>query len=76
MKNVGTVTRLALDPDPPAVGLDDLTADGQARSRPFVLLAGVQPAEELEDRLVELGLDADPIVLDGDAWHLRRDRRR
>ncbi len=54
-------TGLALDPDPAAVGLDDLLADGQARAGPFVLFAGVQPPEELEDLVVER--DSIPIPL-------------
>src|SRR5215472_3718595 len=57
---------LALDPDPAAVRLDDLAADGQAGARPLVLLSGVEASEELENLGVELRVDADPVVADGD----------
>src|SRR5262245_32117324 len=56
-----TAAGLALHPDPPSVGLDDLAADGEAGARPLELLPGMQTPEELEDRRVELGIDADPI---------------
>ena len=62
----GSPAGLAFHPEPAAVRLDDLAADRQARTRALELLPGVQPPEELEDRRVELGIDADPVVLDGD----------
>ena len=66
---------LALDPDPAAVGLDDLLADGEPGAGAFVFLAGVEAAEELEDLGVELGLDADPVVADGEGDPSRPARR-
>ena len=68
----GTASRLALHPYPPSVGLDDLTADGEAGARPLEFFLGMQTPEELEDRRVELGIDTDPVVLDGDERPLRR----
>src|SRR3954453_1132576 len=40
-----------VDPDPAAVALDDLAADGEADPRPLVALAVVQALEHLEDVL-------------------------
>ena len=47
---------LALDPDPAAVGLGDLLADGQASAGSFVFLAGVQAfGKSRKDLVVEFG---------------------
>src|SRR5579875_969467 len=58
--------RLALDPDPAAVGLGDLLADRQAGPGPLVFVPGVEAAEQLEDPGVEPRVDPDPVVADGD----------
>ena len=44
--------------------LYDLSANGQTDAGAGVLLARVKPLEHLKDALEELGLDADPVVLD------------
>src|SRR3954468_21909293 len=46
-----------LDPDPPAVALDDLAADREPDAGPLVGLAVVQPLEHLEHPLAVGGLD-------------------
>src|SRR6266496_415664 len=53
---------LGLDPDPPAVTLDDLLADGEADAGAGVLGASVQPLEDDEDPVQILRVDADPVV--------------
>src|SRR3954453_5623931 len=55
-----------VDPDPPAVALDDPAADREPDARALVALAVVQALEHLEDAVAVLGLDADPGVLHGD----------
>src|SRR6266568_2722364 len=62
----GARAGLGLDPDPPAVALDDLLADGEADAGAGVLGAGVQPLEDDEDPVHVLRIDADPIVPDGE----------
>src|SRR4029079_3601972 len=57
------------DPDPPAVALDDLAADGEADARALVGLALVQALEHLEDVLAVFGRDADAGVGDRDRRH-------
>src|SRR3954447_5566233 len=69
-----TWTRLYVtphQPDPPAVELDDLAAEGEADARPAVLVAQVQPLEHDEDALGVLRIDADPVVLDRDGPGVR-----
>src|SRR5262249_39429771 len=64
----GSVTYLALDPDPPPVQLHELLGQRQPEPR-ALLLAGVVPAdlaELLEDGRLVLGRDPDPRVADGD----------
>ena len=46
--------------------LYDLVADRQADARALVLVVGMEPPKQLEDRSVKLGLDADSVVFDGD----------
>ena len=58
----GALARFRLDPDSPAVTLDDLLADRQADARACVLLSGVQASEDLEDVILELRVDADAVV--------------
>jgi hypothetical protein len=50
-------------PDPSAVPLDDLLADGEADAGAGVLLARVQALEDDEDALGESRVDADAVVL-------------
>src|SRR5439155_15529307 len=53
-----------LRPDPAAVPLDDLLADGQPDAGAGVLIARVQALEDDEDALEVPGLDADAVVPD------------
>ena len=61
-RNVVPSPGLGLDPDAPAVALDDLLADRQADAGARVLVAAVQPLEDDEDPLDVLRLDADAVV--------------
>src|SRR3990172_2597332 len=54
--------RPGLDPDPAAMALDDLLADGEADAGARVLGARVQPPEDDEDPFPVLRVDADPVV--------------
>src|SRR4051812_1923436 len=60
-----------VDPDPAAVALDDLAADGEADARALVGLAVVQALEHLEDVLAGFRGDPDAAVGDGDLGHPR-----
>src|SRR5262249_1757482 len=63
----GPLADVALDPDPPALQLDELLGQGQAEPRPL-LLPGVVPAdlaELLEDGRLVPGRDPDARVADG-----------
>src|SRR4029450_13144413 len=51
-----------LDPDPPAVALDDLLADREADPGPGVLVASVEALEGREDALGVLEVDPDAVV--------------
>src|SRR5713226_1792723 len=64
----GPAARLALDPDPASMQLDELLRQGQAQARAFLLARLVAPhlAELLEDGGLVLGGDPDPGVGDGD----------
>ena len=53
---------LGLDPDAPAVALDDLLADRQADAGARVLVPAVQALEDDEDALEVLRVDADAVV--------------
>src|SRR5262245_47396176 len=55
---------LRLHPDATAVAFDNLLADRQADAGARILVAGVQPLENLEVWLPELRLDADSIGAD------------
>src|SRR6185436_13899888 len=55
-----------LDPDAPAVSLDDLLADRQPDAVPRVLVPGVQPLEDDEQPVEEGGIDPDAVVADAD----------
>src|ERR671926_1153195 len=59
--------QLRLDPDAPAMALDDLLADGKADAGARVLTHGMQPLKQHEDALEVLRLDADAVVGDADA---------
>ncbi len=50
------------EPDPTAVVLDDLLAQGQADARSAVRVPAVETLEDDEHLVGELGLDADPVV--------------
>jgi len=70
----------AAEPDLAAVRADDVAGDGEADSRPRDPLRGRAGAEEpLEDPVVVLARDADPVVGDrepraaADDPHLRSD---
>src|ERR1041385_5407624 len=63
----GALAGLGLDADAAAVELDDALADGQADAGAGVLVAAVQALEDLEDAVEVARLDADAVVLDGDA---------
>src|SRR3954452_24875038 len=65
----GAAAVALVDPDAPAVALDDLAADGQADARAFVGLAVVQALEHLEHVLASVGGDADAAVGDRDLRH-------
>src|SRR5690349_1220003 len=69
----GPAAGALVDPDPPAVALDDLAADGEADPRALVGLAVVQALEHLEDVLALVGRDPDAAVGDGDLAHPVRD---
>src|SRR4051794_26102433 len=58
-----------VDPNPPAVALDDPAADCQADSGALVAVAVMQALEHLEDVLARFGGDADTAVGDGDLRH-------
>src|SRR5439155_19686721 len=62
-----TLTRTAFNPDPSAVPLHDLLADRQPDTCPGILCAAVQTLEDHEDALGVLGLDANAVVLYGEA---------
>src|SRR5437763_12165784 len=53
-----------LDPDAPAVAVDDLAGDGQADAGARVRVARVQALEHLEDALAVARVDADAVVGD------------
>src|SRR4029077_20741985 len=56
-----------LPPDPPAVELDELSAERKTEPRAFCLPVGLTDLTELlEHELMVLGRDADPAVSDGD----------
>src|SRR5688572_32551601 len=55
-----------LDPDPPAVPLDDLLAEGEPDTGTGVLVAPVQALEDLEDALAVRLVDADAVVAHGE----------
>src|SRR5690606_15003341 len=57
-----SVAGRGLHPDAAAVALDDLSTDGQADAGARVFGAGVQALEDLEDPVLVLGVDADPVV--------------
>ena len=59
--------QLRLDPDAPAMALDDLLADGKADAGARVLAHGMQPLKQHEDALEVLRLDADAVVGHRDA---------
>src|SRR5688572_8880116 len=58
----GAAARGRLDPDAPAVALDDLAAHREADAGALVGLARVQALEHLEDPLAVAPVDADPVV--------------
>jgi hypothetical protein len=64
----GTVKKneLRLEPNAPAVALHDPLADRQADARARVFIPGVQALEDHEQPLRVLGIDPDPVVLDGE----------
>src|SRR5438874_2295532 len=53
---------LRFDPDPTAVGLDDLLANGQTGAGPLVFLRQVQPPKDPENLAKIAGINADAIV--------------
>src|SRR5438045_8252458 len=61
-----SVRYVGVEPDPAAVVFDDLLRDGQSDAGTGVDLLRVQPLEDPEHLLGELGLDADPVVFAGD----------
>src|SRR4051812_46671206 len=65
----GAAAGALVDPDPPAVALDDPAADGQADAGALVALAVVEALEHLEDVLARVGRDADAAVGDRDLRH-------
>src|SRR4051812_36918673 len=71
----GAASGPVLDPDPAAVALDDLAADGEADPGAAVGLAVVQALEHLEHALAVLGLDPDARVLHGELDHSGARRR-
>src|SRR5262249_8407951 len=62
----GSAVGPGLGPDASAVKLHDLPADGEADTGAGVLVAGMQPLEDLEHALLELRIEADPVVVDRD----------
>src|SRR2546421_2586470 len=54
--------RCGLHPDPAAVTLDNLLADGEPQPRARVLVLPMQALEDDEDPLEVLRVDADPVV--------------
>src|SRR5436190_12332311 len=60
----GPAALAALDPDAPAVALDDLAADREADARALERLAVVQALEHLENAFPVPGVEADPVVCD------------
>src|SRR5258708_9631617 len=60
----GALTRHRLDPNPPAVPLDDLLADRQADPRPSIFFDRVQALEDDEDTLEVFRCDADAVFAD------------
>src|SRR6266498_2166509 len=61
-----TLVHVEVEPDPSAMVFDDLLDDRQADSGPLVGVPCVQPLEDHEHLVGELGLDADPVVANGD----------
>src|SRR4030095_981185 len=57
---------LGLDRDTAAVSLDDLFADGQPDACTLEFLAAMQSLKHAEDPFEVLGLDAEPIVSNGE----------
>jgi hypothetical protein len=55
-----------LDGDIAAVALDDALTERESDARPRVLVAGVEPLEELEDAVGVVRVDPDALVPDGD----------
>src|SRR5689334_7064360 len=58
----GSAALACVDPDPPAMALDDLAADREADAGSLVGVAVVQALEHLEDVLALVGRDADAAV--------------
>src|SRR6185295_5268806 len=61
---------LRLDPDAPAVALDDLLHDREPDARAGVIRLVVQPLEHHEDAIAVLRVQADAVVLHGEEPHL------
>ena len=66
----GAVAGRALDPDPPAVLVDDLLADREPDARARVAIGAVQAVERAEDDLGLVRIQADAVVADGDHRHV------
>src|SRR5437016_2207951 len=67
---------MTFHPDPPAVKLDELSAQRQTKPRPFRFLVGVADLTELlEDGLLVLQCDSDSAIHDGDLHHPADARR-
>jgi hypothetical protein len=58
-----------LDPNLTAVALNDLLAERQADTGPFVLFTRVEPLKDDEDAILVLALDTNPIIAHRQAHH-------